>query len=971
MILSIMTGTISVVVLAAVLYFYQFGASLLHFSETSRIELEMLESALSDNISDEDVAVSNEAYKKSCVQLAALLLKNEELSDDTLNYLSEFLGFIKSMLIFNDEGEVQYSCGNVEKDRDFLLRLSETRMDYTEDGRSYIAVPFKEDLLLAVEIEDLGKEYFISEYVELGIMENTIGRISLPEFASELTSEIMVANRKTGMLIYGPAPLRGKNIKDYIVTTEFNILGCSLMVVNNSIRTIFTTEYEDYLLISAYKLEDIGAGNKAHIPALLGFGLLVFLLAAYEEFIRTDMRSGKIKDIHYVKISKRRYLNTVLLRRLSAFALIGISCIMIVLYCLQLLSHSDIQRRHAELRLDVATAVLEDEYQTAQTLEPVEESLLVGNVESVRSILYAYPQLYNQEDLRTLAQLYDVSDIYVVNGSGQTVVSSSGQDAIVISTDMQSPTYNFWDVINGFSPYYMYYSVDNENSPERLTVYVGAPMAIDRGMILLSWRYGDGIREMTNWASYSSLSAFSINDRNILLGINSQTGECVFDSSDRYTGQDVDVIGIDEKYLRNGYSGTHMFGNKQCQITSRTAMDVVLLYITDTDMVVFNSWLYTLLVFFVGLFVLTLTLLPRFFVFSPGEDLTPLSTGKDKKRKRLHVDVSLLDNGEMKITESTITRQSFRTNWNEKDASAKLRSVVGILLGLAASYLLIVFAMNGSSSDRNPFLEHIFERNWDRRLNIYAVSYVIIVLTAVWFVAGLLQKITAFVAAGFGWRWKTSGILFSNIIRYAAFIVSIFFTLHNLGVETSTLATSASILTLVVGFGSQSLVSDLIAGIFLIFEGAFHVGDIVTIDNWRGEVIEVGLRTTKVKNELGNVKIFQNSRIYGAINMTSDQSFAVCDVALPQGETLEAFEEKLRSDFFAYASANVSGLEHPLMYEGVISLNGNNTSLRFSTKCIEIEREQLQRDLYRSFRLWQEKLAAEKAAAAASQERVK
>lgn len=969
MFLSITTGLISLVFLTVVLYFYQAGSSMIQYSNTSRIELSLIDFVLNMNVATEDVDNSNEIYKKKSVQVVALMLKNEELSNDALASVSKFFGNINGMLIFDKEGNVLYSYGNPEKDRDFLLNLAETRMEYTDDNHSYTAVAFQDNLLLAIETEDLSKEEHVAEYIEAGIIDDTRGRLVLPDFTSKLASEIMVVNQKTGMLTHAPAPMRGKNINNYLLSLDTSSLGFSFMFVNDSLSIVTSSEHGDYLLLSAFAFKDM-ADNNAHNPALLGFGLLVFLLVAYVEFIRTDMRTGKIRDVHYVKISKKRYLNTVLLRRISAFGLIGISAIMVIIYCLQLLSHSDIQRRQAESRLDIASVALEDGYNKSLIFAPLEEELLIDTADTVMAILDFVPSLQNQEDLNSIAQLYDVSTIYMIDSSGKTVVSSSGQDAPPISTDMQNPSYPLWDVINGFSPYYLYYSDYDVNGQEQLTAYVGVPQENSRGMVLMSYQYGDGLREVISWDMYNSLWPFSASDNNMLLAINPQTGMCEFDSSNQYTGLYIDDFGIEEKYLRNGYSGTHMFNNRQCHITSMAALDTVLLYVTDTDWIVASSWIYTLLVFFVGLFVLTLTLLPHLFVFTPGDDLAPVAASKGKVRKRIHVDVSISDSGEMQITESTKVRQNLSTGWKEKDAGAKLRSVVGILMGLAATYLLIVFIMSGRSNN-NPFLEHIFERNWDKRFNIYAVSYVLIVLTAVWFVASLLQKVTAFVAASFGWRWKTSGILISNIIRYAAFIASIFFTLHNLGVETSALATSASILTLVVGFGSQSLVSDLIAGIFLIFEGAFHVGDIVTIDNWRGEVIEVGLRTTKVKNELGNVKIFQNSRIYGAINMTSDQSFAVCDVAMPQGETLEAFEEKLRTDFFGYANENVSNLKNPLEYEGVIALNGNNTSLRFSTKCIEADREQLQRDLYRSFRLWQEKLAAEKSTAAVSQEHEK
>ncbi|MBR5225926.1 MAG: mechanosensitive ion channel, partial [Clostridia bacterium] len=141
-------------------------------------------------------------------------------------------------------------------------------------------------------------------------------------------------------------------------------------------------------------------------------------------------------------------------------------------------------------------------------------------------------------------------------------------------------------------------------------------------------------------------------------------------------------------------------------------------------------------------------------------------------------------------------------------------------------------------------------------------------------------------------------------------------------------------------------------------EGTFRVGDIVTVDNWRGEVVEIGLRSTNVKNELGNIKVFQNSRISGAINMTRDLTYAVCDIPLPAGEPLKAYEEKLTSEFFPIARENIRSIRPPIKYEGVVAINGDSATLRISVKCLESEREQIKRELYRELKLWREQKQA-------------
>ena len=76
-----------------------------------------------------------------------------------------------------------------------------------------------------------------------------------------------------------------------------------------------------------------------------------------------------------------------------------------------------------------------------------------------------------------------------------------------------------------------------------------------------------------------------------------------------------------------------------------------------------------------------------------------------------------------------------------------------------------------------------------------------------------------------------------------------------------------SIIRYIVGLGAQSLIKDIIAGIFIVFEGEFRVGDIVTIKEFRGTVLDIGLRTTKIMGMDGNIKIYNNSEISGITNV--------------------------------------------------------------------------------------------------------
>lgn len=93
-------------------------------------------------------------------------------------------------------------------------------------------------------------------------------------------------------------------------------------------------------------------------------------------------------------------------------------------------------------------------------------------------------------------------------------------------------------------------------------------------------------------------------------------------------------------------------------------------------------------------------------------------------------------------------------------------------------------------------------------------------------------------------RGATIVTLVNSFIKYAVAIVAFLMVLSAWGVDTGTLLASAGILGLVIGLGAESLIADIIAGIFIVFEGEYQVGDIIVVDDWRGTVEEIGIRTT-------------------------------------------------------------------------------------------------------------------------------
>ncbi|MCQ2401597.1 MAG: mechanosensitive ion channel family protein [Lachnospiraceae bacterium] len=135
--------------------------------------------------------------------------------------------------------------------------------------------------------------------------------------------------------------------------------------------------------------------------------------------------------------------------------------------------------------------------------------------------------------------------------------------------------------------------------------------------------------------------------------------------------------------------------------------------------------------------------------------------------------------------------------------------------------------------------------------------------------------------------------LVRSLIRYAAAFFIIFAILDILGLDPQSIIAGIGILALIVGFCAESLIEDMITGIFIIFENQYNVGDIVEVSGFRGTVTDMGIRTTAITDVGGNVKIFNNSDMKNILNRSQVVSKAVCDMTLPNDVDLETFEAKV------------------------------------------------------------------------------
>jgi small-conductance mechanosensitive channel len=131
-------------------------------------------------------------------------------------------------------------------------------------------------------------------------------------------------------------------------------------------------------------------------------------------------------------------------------------------------------------------------------------------------------------------------------------------------------------------------------------------------------------------------------------------------------------------------------------------------------------------------------------------------------------------------------------------------------------------------------------------------------------------------------RARTMLPLIRNFTFIVILVIVIISTLANLGINVTPLIAGASVIGLAFGFGAQSLVQDLITGLFILIEDTISVGDSIEVDGGHAGIVEtLSIRTCRLRDSQGAIHAIPFSQIKTVKNLSRDFAFAVFDVRVP------------------------------------------------------------------------------------------
>lgn len=258
------------------------------------------------------------------------------------------------------------------------------------------------------------------------------------------------------------------------------------------------------------------------------------------------------------------------------------------------------------------------------------------------------------------------------------------------------------------------------------------------------------------------------------------------------------------------------------------------------------------------------------------------------------------------------------------------------VLRLVIIFVVVGFSLNTLGIvDLTAWMEGQFGVQFTATL--VSVAFIILVSFAIWlaFTSWVDYRLNPEFGSAPTAREKTLLSLLKNAATIVLMVITLMFVLSEIGLDIAPLIASAGVLGLAIGFGSQKLVQDIITGVFIQFENAMNVGDVVTLGGTTGTVERLTIRSVSLRDVQGAFHIIPFSSVDMVSNYMREYGFFVCDMGVGYREDVGMVKQAMHDAFDElYADdATAAKIMEPLQWMGLQSLADSAVILRARIKC--------------------------------------
>lgn len=568
-----------------------------------------------------------------------------------------------------------------------------------------------------------------------------------------------------------------------------------------------------------------------------------------------------------------------------------------------------------------------------------------------------------RKDLAVLADDLDVQYIYVYDKKGKVLVTNSPYDHLTLSTEEEAPSYAFRPLLDGKE--YVLQDVREDDFGERMQ-YVGVSIRDENDLcdgfvqIAVDPQLRDRLLDPINVQGV--LDNLVIGIPRYALAIDKSTMKIVATTGLGYENESAEELGIDAGKIEDNYNGILTIdGDTFYTGVSQSENLYLMPLVRSTD----NSNALTisciLALFSVAAYVFLVLVSQRGYgravpaADAEQTDAAGIAAGPGVKREKARKWTFW---GDLHKAEE---KDGFEARWKKQSAvpveeqtpEMRIRGIIyRLLLIFSVLFLLFETVLTYTGITQGTGLDgfsYVLLGNWEKGLHLFSFSYCLFLLCVLYVFQEFLNQVLYQIARISDMRSETILLLLRSALKYACALLFLYIGMAKFGIDTRALWASAGVLSLMIGFGAKDLISDIVAGLFIIFEGTYKIGDWITVGSWYGTVEEIGLRYTKIEYN-GDTKFLNNSSVRDLIRAEGNVVKELLMVPIPyETDLLEI--EKLMSRELPVIAPRIPGIAGKLKYEGVNAFADSSVMLRLSIVCTCEDRKRACRALLREIKL--------------------
>ena len=309
------------------------------------------------------------------------------------------------------------------------------------------------------------------------------------------------------------------------------------------------------------------------------------------------------------------------------------------------------------------------------------------------------------------------------------------------------------------------------------------------------------------------------------------------------------------------------------------------------------------------------------------------------------------------LDKSDVAKVTQKSEYEKKAQAKRIRTIILVCIASIISLAYVVMLIIGRFVFDKAAEHYQYYQSFDIFAQTDPVPYMrLLSYGLLVFTAGFVARLVIGLIVNYKKKAKKSGIalleMLSNLVKYVMYIILACLVLAAFGIDTATIFAGLGIVTLIIGLGVTSLIEDIVAGIFIIVEHLFDVGDIIVLDGFRGTVVSIGIRSTKIADVGNDVLTVRNSSIGALVNLTDNQSSAAITIPVAPGESIERIEQIVKEAHIEkYTELNPNIIGAPI-YLGICEITPKGVqNLLFVAGCKEENKYEVERVLFRELKV--------------------